>query len=287
MTRTVARPDLGEMLAKKREFFPTAVASVNKNLARRPMPMGVVSGLSGRARDLLGFASWFAPRSQLMFECVHLQAQAACGAARVAAAAPGQSVEIELCQENVSVVREDKAELRSVNEWADAWCAALVARDQPLLVGMRSIPDELHRPPRVQIDAYQYTLTEALVAVADDRDRCLAAVARGREQWKQRSVAHKLAAAIDAAMFDLIEALVGAEPGPFNDALFRALTAHAKYWSRGDEYLAARGWVALRHVALACLAHDRGMAVEIESGYLPRALIERQFSATPSLAAPP
>lgn len=224
-----------------------------------------------------------------MFECVHLQAQAAYGAARVAAAAPGQSVEIKLGRDHLSVVREDNAELRSVNEWTDAWCAALVARDQHLLAEMRAVPEELHRPPRVQIDAYQFDLTDALIAVADegDRARCMAAIARGREQWKQRTVAHKLAAAIDAALFDLIEALVGAEPGPFNDALFRALTAHAKFWSRGDDYLAARGWVALRHVAIACVAHDRGIAVEIESGYLPRALIERQFSPTPSLAAPP
>ena len=264
------------------------MAHIREDLEQRPLRSRMVTGLMHGARDLLGSASWFAPKSRLLLECVRLQAQAAYGCALLVAAALGETVEIALDQVVVPVVRDDHAKLGSVVEWTDAWCAAVVAREQPVISGMRAVPDERFRQTRVQIDEYQYALKDALVAVVtDDRERCLAAVARGREQWNQRSVAKKSAADIDAGLFDMIEVLAGGQAGPFNDALYLALSAHAKHWSKGDDNLAARGWVALRHLALVCVAHDRGIAIEIESPYLPRALIERDFSPEPSLAKPP
>ncbi len=285
MNRSVLRRDLGDMLVPKRDFFPTYVEDLKATLAVRPFSQRMLYGFVDRARYLLGMASWFAPASQLLFDCVQLQSRAAYGSALVVAASIGEIVEVPLGDTRVPVLREDRTELGSIPEWTDAWCAALVGRDQPTIDGMRAVPDDRFRNPTVQVDDYNYALKDAFFALVDDRDRCCAAVARGRDLWKQRTVAMRSAADIDAALFDAIEALATERTGPFNDALFRALTAHAKHWTKGDEYLAAEGWVALRHLALVCVAHDRGVPVEIESPYLPRALVERELVPEPSLRA--
>lgn len=285
MNRTVSRPELGDLHATHRDFFPVELADLEQALVRRPLSPRMLLGLATRARDLLARASWFAPQSRLMLDCARLHGQAAYGCALVAAAAPGEAVEIALDDMTVAVVRDEHPELGTVAEWVGAWCAALAARDQTTIAGMRAVPTELFRNARVQIDEYQYALAKAFLAVNDDRDLCLALVGQAREQWKERTVAMKSAADVDAALVSVIEALVGGNAASFNDALHRALTAHAKFWSKGDEYLAARGWVALRHVGLVCVAHDRGIAVEVESSYLPRALVERTGSSKPSLAS--
>lgn len=283
MSHTVSRPELGDMRATHEDFFPMALGEVKETLAQRTLSTRVLFGLVGESRVLLGYASWFAPQSQLLHDCVRLHGQAAYGCARVIAGSPGDAIEVRLGDETVSVVRDEHARVGSVAEWADAWCAALAARDEATLAGMRPLPTAQFHDARVQIDEYQYALAEAFLAIKDDRDDCLAAVARARELWKRRTVAKKSAADIAAALLTVIEALVGGEAAAFNDALYRALVAHAKHWSKGDDILHARGWVALRHVGLACLALDRGIAIEIESPYLPRALVESKFFAEPSL----
>jgi hypothetical protein len=285
VTRTVPRRDLGDLLAKHRDFFPIELADLREALARRPLSTRQLRGLVDRARDLLGRASWFAPTSQLLLDCARVQGQAAYGCAVVAAATAEQTVTIRLGDATVPVNRAPDPELLPVADWTAACAAGLAARDEDTLAGMRAVPVDRFRAARVQIDEYQYSLAEAFVEVSGDAQRCLAAVARSRAQWQQRTVAKKAAAAIDVALLDVVEALLAGETGSFNEALERALTAHAKYWGKGDDYLAARGWVALRHVGLACTAHDRGIAIEVESPYLPRAVIDRGLSPEPRLDA--
>jgi hypothetical protein len=283
----VSRRELGDRLVVKREYFPTEVANLKRALARRPLLDTMLTGLPDRASSTLGYTSWFAPQSRLMLDCVRLQAQATWGSCVVAAAPAGRTVPVTLLGAVVSVKREDRAEIRPLTEWTQGWGAALAARDEASIRGLRGVPDDLHRKSSAQIDAYQYPLKEALVSVISDRDRCLAAVERARDQWKQRTIARKSGAEIDAALMDTIEALAKAQPEPFNEALERALAAHAKHWGKGDNHLSASGWVAIRHLGLACAAHDRGIPIEVESDYLPRSLIELRFTSELSLESPP
>lgn len=61
----------------------------------------------------------------------------------------------------------------------------------------------------------------------------------------------------------------------FNDALVEALELHREYWSATEERASdPNGFVALAPLALACLARDAGMSIEVTSEYLPRYLLE-------------
>ena len=68
--------------------------------------------------------------------------------------------------------------------------------------------------------------------------------------------------------------LICQEPGPFNEALQRAVEQHKKYWSAAKRKNDPAGFIALGPLAFACRAHDIGLPVTVESDYLPRRLIE-------------
>ena len=61
-------------------------------------------------------------------------------------------------------------------------------------------------------------------------------------------------------------------------ALVRALQLHKEYWTKDeDRRLTTEGAVALGPLAVACLAYDVGMPIEVESEYLPEYLLKRSW----------
>jgi hypothetical protein len=62
-------------------------------------------------------------------------------------------------------------------------------------------------------------------------------------------------------------------PSAFDDALHDAVHGHSRYYGR-PEALGSDGRIALAALALACLAHDRGMATTLRTDYAPRWLVE-------------
>ncbi|MFE1831142.1 immunity 49 family protein [Streptomyces yangpuensis] len=79
-----------------------------------------------------------------------------------------------------------------------------------------------------------------------------------------------------APPINLFRLFVTDDPVGFNAFLVRALELHKAYWN-ADERRAEKpdGHLALAPLALACLAYDGGLPVEVESGYLPHHLLTR------------
>jgi len=64
----------------------------------------------------------------------------------------------------------------------------------------------------------------------------------------------------------------------FNAALVQALQLHKEYWTADEDgRLSTDGDVALGPLAIACLAYDVGMTIEVESEYLPKHLLQRSW----------
>jgi hypothetical protein len=64
----------------------------------------------------------------------------------------------------------------------------------------------------------------------------------------------------------------------FNETLATALTWHKEYWTANEaRSLSGEGLVALGPLAIACMAHDADMPIEVESEYLPKALLQRNW----------
>jgi Immunity protein 49 len=79
---------------------------------------------------------------------------------------------------------------------------------------------------------------------------------------------------------ELVAALLEGNTQNFNESLADALECHKKYWS-SDEQLSGdpRGFIAIAPLGLACAAYDAGFPIEVESDYIPKYILERQFLA--------
>ncbi|GAA4602054.1 hypothetical protein GCM10023195_05910 [Actinoallomurus liliacearum] len=72
----------------------------------------------------------------------------------------------------------------------------------------------------------------------------------------------------------LLERIAEDDADGFNAVLADALGLYRDYYSAGDRIDDPDGQLSFDALGLACLAHDRGIPVRAESGYLPRAVIE-------------
>lgn len=72
----------------------------------------------------------------------------------------------------------------------------------------------------------------------------------------------------------LLDRIAEDDPDGFNAALADALGLYRDYYSAGDNIGDPDGQLSYDALAMACLAHDRGIPVRVESDYLPRAVIE-------------
>ncbi|MCX5013156.1 immunity 49 family protein [Streptomyces sp. NBC_00555] len=74
---------------------------------------------------------------------------------------------------------------------------------------------------------------------------------------------------------NLFHRYLGQESKLFNEALAEALTWHKEYWTANEaRSRSGEGLVALGPLAIACMARDAGMPIEVESEYLPKELLE-------------
>lgn len=73
---------------------------------------------------------------------------------------------------------------------------------------------------------------------------------------------------------NLFYLLVRKDVGGFSSALADALKLHRAYWTMGEDRQAdINSSFALGPLAVACLAHDAGLAIDVESDYLPEHLL--------------
>lgn len=72
----------------------------------------------------------------------------------------------------------------------------------------------------------------------------------------------------------MLERIAENDADGFNTALAEMLGLHRDYYTSGDRIGDRDGELSFDALGLACLAHDRGLPVRVESDYLPRAVIE-------------
>jgi len=102
-----------------------------------------------------------------------------------------------------------------------------------------------------------------------------AAIDAAREAWADAgAVLERWARDIALPQLEVLRALMDEDQPAFDAALLDAVRAHARFYSRGPEARDPRGQLALELTAIACVADDRGLAVDVDSGYLPRSLVE-------------
>ncbi|MFF6824064.1 Imm49 family immunity protein [Streptomyces longwoodensis] len=163
--------------------------------------------------------------------------------------------------------------------WLTTFWLAVVCRDQKRMSQLCEIPLDRLRSPDGAYDEYVYHWVDTLQAY-----------------WLQRpGLVEKLTAtlqtshpdAVTVAPRDLVQNIlyppinlfyrfVRKDEAGFNQALAEALELHKAYWTADEDRAEdPSGALALGPLALACLAHDGGIPIEVESDYLPKHLLQR------------
>ncbi|MFE7612495.1 immunity 49 family protein [Streptomyces celluloflavus] len=162
--------------------------------------------------------------------------------------------------------------------WLSAFYLAVVCREKERITALCQVPISLLRENGSCFDEYHYAwldtlqtywlggpdLVPKLVAAVDGTD---AAVATDPE------TAGKLL----YPPMEMFHRFIRKDQDGFNKALTNALQWHKQYWSEEERAFEISGLVALAPLAMACIAHDAGMPIEIESEYLPAVLIKRNW----------
>lgn len=162
--------------------------------------------------------------------------------------------------------------------WLNAFFLALICRETARLDMLAQVPASLLRDCGGVLDEYVYAWVETL-----------------RSFWLRRDdVSQHLVRAVDLSAPEGTHVLDAETMGKleyppimmfyrylrndaagFNEALNDALRWHKEYWTADEDRTQnIEGAVAIAPLAMACLAKANGIPIEVESGYLPSALLD-------------
>ncbi|MFF9983007.1 immunity 49 family protein [Streptomyces erythrochromogenes] len=166
----------------------------------------------------------------------------------------------------------------SAHTWIDAFYLAMICRDAAGLDMLARVPVSLLRAFGGRLDEYAYAWVETLQSFWLRRDDLRAHLVRAvnlcvPEQARTLD-GDEMANLCRPPIMMLYRYLRGDATG-FNGSLADALRQHKEYWTADeDRKVIIHGVVALGPLAIACLAKANGLPVEVESGYLPEALLD-------------
>lgn len=78
---------------------------------------------------------------------------------------------------------------------------------------------------------------------------------------------------LERAILRLLEFSHSAQQAPFSDALLDAVRQHKAYWSVGSNRTNPDGLLNIRIAGYAAMGIERGLRLEVESGYIPAWLV--------------
>ncbi|WP_327190575.1 immunity 49 family protein [Streptomyces xinghaiensis] len=162
--------------------------------------------------------------------------------------------------------------------WLTAFWLAVICRERQRMTELCEVPLERLRSPEGQYDEYIYHWVDTL-----------------QTYWLRRpGLVEKLTATFEAsdpsvariAPKDLLQGLlyppinlfyhfVRRDEAGFSPALVEALKLHQAYWTLTEERVTdIDGSIALGPLAIASLAYDGELPIEVESEYLPKHLLQ-------------
>jgi hypothetical protein len=162
--------------------------------------------------------------------------------------------------------------------WVTSFCLAMICRDNQRLNRLAQVPVSLLRESGAVFDEYVYAWVETLQAFWAGRENVgerLVTAVDGTNPEAAQYADPELMAKILYPPIILFYRYLRGDHAQFNEALVDALRWHKEYWSADDERaMSSDGLVALAPLAVACLARDAGFPVEVESEYMPEALLD-------------
>ncbi|WP_307665883.1 immunity 49 family protein [Streptomyces sp. V1I1] len=165
--------------------------------------------------------------------------------------------------------------------WLTAYYLAAICRENDRVNQLAQVPVSFLRESGAEFDEYIYAWVEALQNAWFGRpetwDSLVTAVS-GTNPETTQVASKELMLKILYPPLELFHRYQRQEAEQFNAALVDALTWHKEYWTANEaRSLSGEGLVALGPLAIACMAYDADMPIEVESEYLPKHLLQRSW----------
>lgn len=162
--------------------------------------------------------------------------------------------------------------------WLTAFYLAVVCREMDRITALCRVPMSLLRENGSRFDEYHYAWVDTLQTYwlgGDDLGAKLVAAVDGTDP--EVASDPETAGKLMYPPMEMFHRFIRKDHAGFNRALANALQWHKEYWSEESRSFQASGLVALAPLAIACFAHDVGVPIEVESEYLPSALLGRNW----------
>ena len=155
--------------------------------------------------------------------------------------------------------------------WLDALATAIICRTQGLVADICEYPTNLLQG---NFDDYIFAWVDALKAFFTGDDDLYPKINRSIELTDPEQLPGlpgEIALHRYYPSMKLLFNLAAGNAQAFNEDLHEALQLHRRFWTANEERISLpSGFFALMPTALAAVAHDQGIPIEVESDYLPR-----------------
>ncbi|WP_446038374.1 immunity 49 family protein [Streptomyces sp. SID1121] len=163
--------------------------------------------------------------------------------------------------------------------WLTAFWLAVICRDQGRMTRLCDIPLERLRSPEGKYDEYIHHWVDVLQTYWQRRPGLvekLTATLQASDPSVARIAPKDMLQGLLYPPLNLFYHFVRKDEEGFSPALEEALKLHRLYWTLDEDRAAdISGSIALGPLAVACLAYDADIPIEVESEYLPKHLLER------------
>lgn len=198
-----------------------------------------------------------------------------------ATAPEGSTVECMIGHEVRTIPAVGITHFVDAGTWLEAFWLAVVCRDQARMTQLCEVPVETLRASGAVFEEYIYHWVDALQTYWLERPGLgekLVAAFDGTDPDRLRFMDREMMLKVLYPPINLFYRFVGRDADQFNEALVQGLELHKEYWTASEEREeSGEGDIPLAILALACLAHDAGLPVEVESEYLPENLLKRSW----------
>ena len=187
-------------------------------------------------------------------------------------------VEFDLRDQMVRAAATGPTMYSNAETWLKAMWLAMICRDRGRIDMLAAVPFELLNEFGTEYDNYVHEWVRAFQTYwrqDGELGEAVLRAMRATDPAALRFAGEEAVLRLHYPAIELFFLLSTRDDARFNESLARALDLHKRYWTATEERSRNRnGFVAWPLLAMACLAVDLGVQIEVESDYLPKYLLE-------------